>query len=102
MIDQHLQYEDPKTRSSGSPLHEAARDKKMDLEILRSLMQCERLMAEDLQGDTALWVSVGESNLEVAKEFLSVLCLVHVRDEHRQTPLHRCQDSEIMELLTKA
>ncbi|KPM41127.1 hypothetical protein AK830_g5434 [Neonectria ditissima] len=94
---------DPLTNAKGNtPLHEAARSRKLDPYILPNLMLPELYMIRDAHGDTPLMTAVGKSNQKVVEMLLTVPSLVHVRDRTRKTPLHRCQSKVILELLIDA
>ncbi|KAH7162029.1 ankyrin repeat-containing domain protein, partial [Dactylonectria estremocensis] len=88
-----------------TPLHEAAFDTKMDMEVLQCLMLPELLHLRDESGDTALLSAVDRANHKVVEVLLTVPNLVHVRGTEgskKQTPLHRLKDKNILNLLIEA
>ncbi|KAM0427793.1 hypothetical protein ACHAPT_007250 [Fusarium lateritium] len=86
-----------------TPLHVAAQDLEMDMSVLTELMTLERFYEmEDKNGDTPLLVAVRNSNAKVLEELLTRPYLVLVRDENRQTPVHRCRDKETLRMVLRA
>ncbi|KAM5341686.1 hypothetical protein ACJ41O_014717 [Fusarium nematophilum] len=81
-----------------SPLHEAAKDRDMNLDVLRQLLQMCPVL-EDKKKDTPLLVAVEHSNNRVLEVLLRVNDSVHVRGYRGQTPLHRCRNEDTLRLL---
>ncbi|KAK7429140.1 hypothetical protein QQZ08_004355 [Neonectria magnoliae] len=72
----------PLTNAKGNtPLHEAALDRKLDLDIPSRLMLPELYNIRDNHGDTALLAAVENSNEKMVKMLLTVPSLVHMPEQ---------------------
>lgn len=102
VINQELWFDKRINAKGNRPLHEAAMNHDMNLDILRTLMRSEEHMLTDDYGDTALLAAVDLSNYKVTEVLLGDSRLAHIRARDSQTSLHRCQDENVMRLLIKA
>ncbi|KAH7169958.1 hypothetical protein EDB81DRAFT_150255 [Dactylonectria macrodidyma] len=102
LSDQKLSFESWTNDNGNTPLHEAALDSKIDMEVLQCLMLPELWPLKDSFGDTALLLAVERANYKVVEVLLTVPSLVHVRDKKLQTPLHKCKNKDILKLLIDA
>lgn len=101
--EDELTFAQPTNGDGNTPLHVAAQDREMDMSVLEELMTLERFYEmEDGNGDTPLLVAVSNSNINVLKELLTRPYLVLVRDEKKQTPVHRCRDKEMLRMVLHA
>ncbi|KAF4339239.1 e3 ubiquitin ligase HACE1 [Fusarium beomiforme] len=82
-----------------TPLHDAAADLNVELEIVHQLIPIVYHARPDANGDTPLLVAVQHSNNLALKALLRIAGSVHVWDSKGGTPLHRCDNDETLRLL---
>lgn len=82
-----------------SPLHRAAQTCQKDDVIRQMLDNSDTLENQDSNGDTPLMVVIGSANLTALPLLLQAGGSLKARDRHKQTPLHRSQNSEVTKVL---
>ncbi|KAF9767884.1 hypothetical protein IL306_014885 [Fusarium sp. DS 682] len=82
-----------------TPLHDAAADPNVELEIIHQLIPIVYHARPDANGDTPLLVAVQHSNNLALQALLRIAGSVHVWDSKGGTPLHRCDNHETLRLL---
>ncbi|KAH7487613.1 hypothetical protein FOMA001_g4814 [Fusarium oxysporum f. sp. matthiolae] len=82
-----------------TPLHDAAADSTVEMEIVHQLIPIVYHARPDANGDTPLLVAVQHSNNLALQALLRISGSVHVWDSKGGTPLHRCDNDETLRLL---
>lgn len=82
-----------------TPLHDAAADSTVEMEIVHQLIPIVSHARPDANGDTPLLVAVQHSNNLALQALLRISGSVHVWDSKGGTPLHRCDNDETLRLL---
>ncbi|KAG7416923.1 Ankyrin repeat domain-containing protein 39-like protein [Fusarium oxysporum f. sp. rapae] len=82
-----------------TPLHDAAADSTVEMEIVHKLISIVYHVRPDANGDTPLLVAVQRSNNLALQALLRISGSVHVWDSKGGTPLHRCDNDETLRLL---
>ncbi|KAF5562639.1 e3 ubiquitin ligase HACE1 [Fusarium napiforme] len=82
-----------------TPLHDAAADMTVRIEIIHQLIPIVYHARPDANGDTPLLVAVQHSNNLALQALLRISGSVHVLDFKGGTPLHRCDNDETLRLL---
>ncbi|KAF5975932.1 e3 ubiquitin ligase HACE1 [Fusarium coicis] len=82
-----------------TPLHDAAADTTVRIEIIHQLIPIVYHARPDANGDTPLLVAVQHSNNLALQALLRISGSVHVLDSKGGTPLHRCDNDETLRLL---
>ncbi|KAF4456749.1 E3 ubiquitin-protein ligase HACE1 [Fusarium austroafricanum] len=82
-----------------TPLHDAAADTTIELEIVQQLIPIVYHARPDANGDTPLLIAVQHSNNLALQALLRITGSVHVWDSKGSTPLHRCDNDETLKLL---
>lgn len=87
----------------GTPLHAAALDSHMEPTVISRLVSEATskgfLFYKDKSGSTALHLAVEKPNRIVFEKLMAHPSLMGVLDTQNKTPLHRCRDARIMEVL---
>ncbi|KAF5656713.1 e3 ubiquitin ligase HACE1 [Fusarium circinatum] len=82
-----------------TPLHDAAADTTVGMEIIHQLIPIVYHARPDVNGHTPLIVAVQHSNNLALQALLRISGSVHVLDSKGGTPLHRCDNDETLRLL---
>jgi ankyrin repeat protein len=84
-----------------TPLHDAAADTSIELEVMHHLVSLGHHERVDANGDTPLFKAVRHSNNVALGALLRINGSVHIRNTKKETPLHLCDNEETLSLLLK-
>ncbi|KAH6954944.1 hypothetical protein DER45DRAFT_633423 [Fusarium avenaceum] len=92
----------PEENHSGdTPLHDAAGDASVKLEVMHHLVSLGHRPKLDANGDTPLFKAVRHSNDVALGVLLRINGSVHTRNSKKETPLHLYDNEETLSLLLK-
>jgi ankyrin repeat protein len=87
--------------AGNTPLHDAAADTSIELEVMHHLVSLGHHTRVDANGDTPLFKAVRHSNNFALGALLRINGSVHIRNTKKETPLHLCDNEKTLSLLLK-